>query len=234
MERRLLGRTGLRVSSLCLGAFGGWGNEDPDETLRTIDRALEAGINLIDTADAYGVGRSEEIAGQALVGGRRDRVLVATKFSRPMGPGPNQRGLSRRWVVQAVEASLRRLRTDWIDIYQVHSLDANTDLEALADVLTDLVRAGKIRYFGTSTFPAHGLVELQWLGRRRAETGRRANNPYFAPCARSGASRVPGLPGAWDRGSLLESARRRLAHGALPARCGAATLSAYRCAAAQL
>jgi aryl-alcohol dehydrogenase-like predicted oxidoreductase len=166
VERRLLGRTGLWVSSLCLGAFGGWGNEDPNESRRTIDHALDAGINLIDTGDSYGDGLSEALVGEALTPGKRDRVVVSTKFSRPMGPGVNQEGLSRRWIMQAVEASLRRLRTDWIDLYQIHHLAPNTDLGGVVDTLSDLVRAGKVRYFGTSTFPAHRIVELQWLSQQ--------------------------------------------------------------------
>jgi aryl-alcohol dehydrogenase-like predicted oxidoreductase len=167
VERRLFGRTGLWVSSLCLGAFGGWGNEDPKESRRTIDQALDAGINLIDTGDSYGEGLSEAILGDALADGKRDRVVVSTKFSRPMGPGVNQSGLSRRWITEAVEASLRRLRTDWIDLYHIHHLAPDTDLGGVVDALSDLVHAGKVRYFGTSTFPAHRIVELQWLGRRR-------------------------------------------------------------------
>jgi aryl-alcohol dehydrogenase-like predicted oxidoreductase len=179
VERRLLGRTGLWVSSLCLGAFGGWGNEDPRQSRRTIDQALEAGINLIDTADSYGEGLSEAIVGEALAGGRRDRVIVATKFSRPMGPGVNERGLSRRWIARAVEASLRRLRTDWIDLYQIHHLAPNTDLDGVVAALSDLVHAGKVRYFGTATFPAHRLVELQRLGEQRGrERSACEQSPY--------------------------------------------------------
>src|ERR671933_1232931 len=155
MDYRTLGRTGVEVSSLCLGAmmFGDWGNTDHDESIRIIHRALDAGINFIDTADVYSRGESEAIVGKALAGGRRDRVVLATKFHGPMGDDPNERGNSRRWILQEVDASLRRLQTDWIDLYQVHRFDHGTGLDETLSALTDLVRAGKIRYLGSSTFP---------------------------------------------------------------------------------
>ena len=167
MELRPLGRTGVRVSALCLGAFGGWGNEDRSATPRVIDRALDSGINFVDTSDAYGAGESEEIIGRSLAAGKRDRVVLATKFSRPAGPDPNEGGLSRRWILQAVDRSLRRLRTDWIDLYQIHSLDTAVDIDETLGALSDLVLAGKVRYVGTSTFPAHELVAAQWTARLR-------------------------------------------------------------------
>ncbi len=169
MEQRTLGRTGVTVSQLCLGAmmFGAWGNPDHDESIRMVHTALDAGINFLDTADVYGAGESEEIVGKALAGGRRDDVVLATKFHNPMGEDPNRRGNSRRWMMQAVEDSLRRLRTDWIDLYQVHRPDPATDVEETLSALTDLVRQGKVRYLGSSTFPASQIVEAQWVARDR-------------------------------------------------------------------
>src|SRR3989440_2162574 len=147
--------------------FGAWGNQDHDESIRIVHRALDAGINFIDTADVYSSGESEEIVGKALAGGRRDRVVLATKFHGSMGDDPNGRGNSRRWIMQEVDSSLRRLGTDWIDLYQVHRFDPGTDLDETLGALTDLVRAGKIRYLGSSTFPAHLIVEAQWVAERR-------------------------------------------------------------------
>ncbi len=169
MELRPLGRTGVQVSSLCLGAmmFGEWGTKEHDESIRIIHRAFDAGINFIDTADVYSAGESEEIVGKALAG-RRDEVVLATKFHMPMGEDPNRRGNGRRWIVAEVEDSLRRLRTDWIDLYQVHRYDPAVDLEVTLSALTDLVRAGKIRYFGHSTWPVSAIVEAQWTAERRA------------------------------------------------------------------
>jgi aryl-alcohol dehydrogenase-like predicted oxidoreductase len=169
VEYRPLGRTGVNVSPLCLGTmmFGAWGNTDHDDSIRVIHRALDAGINFVDTADVYARGESEEILGKALAG-RRDGVVVATKFHGAMGDDPNERGNSRRWIVRECEASLRRLGTDWIDLYQAHRFDAETDLEETLSALTDLQRQGKIRYFGCSTFPAHVLVEAHWTSERRA------------------------------------------------------------------
>jgi aryl-alcohol dehydrogenase-like predicted oxidoreductase len=169
MQQRPLGRTGVSVTQFCLGAmmFGAWGNPDHDESIQMIHRALDAGINFIDTADVYGAGESEEILGKALAGGRRDSVVLATKFHNPMGDDPNRRGNSRRWIMQAVEDSLRRLQTDWIDLYQVHRPDPMTDMEETLSALTDLVRQGKVRYLGSSTFPASQIVEAQWTARER-------------------------------------------------------------------
>jgi aryl-alcohol dehydrogenase-like predicted oxidoreductase len=181
MDYRSLGRTGMRVSPLCLGAmmFGAWGEPDHDTSIRIIHRALDAGINFIDTADVYSQGESETIVGKALAGGRRDDVILATKFHGPMdvpvnspvgtpGADPNKRGGSRRWIVREVENSLRRLGTDWIDLYQVHRLDPETDIEETLSALTDLQRQGKIRAFGSSTFPAHQVVRAQWVAEQRA------------------------------------------------------------------
>jgi len=167
----------MQVSPLCLGAmiFGAWGEPDHDTSIRIIHRALDAGINFIDTADVYSQGESEVIVGKALSGGRRDDVILATKFHAPMdvpmghpGGDPNKRGNSRRWIVQEVENSLRRLGTDWIDLYQVHRPDPHTDVEETLAALTDLRQAGKIRAFGCSTFPAHQIVEAHWVSERRA------------------------------------------------------------------
>jgi aryl-alcohol dehydrogenase-like predicted oxidoreductase len=169
VEYRTLGRTGVEVSPLCLGAmmFGAWGNRDHDDSIRIIHRALDAGVNFIDTADVYAQGESEVIVGKALAGGRRDDVVVATKFHGRMGDGPNRRGNSRRWIMQAVDGSLRRLGTDWIDLYQAHRPEPGMDVDETLGALTDLVRAGKIRYLGSSTFPAHEIVETQWTAERR-------------------------------------------------------------------
>jgi aryl-alcohol dehydrogenase-like predicted oxidoreductase len=169
MEYRTLGRTGVKVSPLCLGAmmFGAWGNRDHDESIAIIHAALDAGINFIDTADVYAAGESEEIVGKALAGGRRDNVVLATKFHGSMGEDPNQRGNSRRWIFQEVENSLRRLKTDWIDLYQVHRHDAGTDHDETLGALTDLVRQGKVRYLGQSTYQAHEIVEAQHVAERR-------------------------------------------------------------------
>jgi aryl-alcohol dehydrogenase-like predicted oxidoreductase len=164
MEYRSLGRTGVQVSPLCLGAmmFGAWGNADHDDSIRIIHAALDAGVNFIDTADVYSRGESEEIVAKALAGGRRDDVVLATKFHGVMGDDPNHKGNSRLWIMRAVEDSLRRLNTDHIDLYQVHRPEDDTDVEDTLSALTDLVRQGKVRYIGSSTFPASQIVEAQW------------------------------------------------------------------------
>ncbi len=168
MDMRNLGATGMKVSSLCLGTmmFGPIGNNDVEDCVRIIHRALDAGINFIDTADVYSRGVSEEIVGKALEG-RRENVVLATKFFHPMSEEPNQRGGSRRWIVTAVEDSLRRLGTDHIDLYQMHRFDPLTDLDETLFTLTDLVRQGKIRSFGSSCFPADRIVQAQWIADRR-------------------------------------------------------------------
>jgi aryl-alcohol dehydrogenase-like predicted oxidoreductase len=167
MEHRSLGRTGVSVSKFCLGAmmFGAWGNSDHDECVRIIHRALDAGINFLDTADVYAQGESEEIVGKALAGGRRDDIVLATKFTGAMGDDPNRQGSSRRWIVREVEDSLRRLGTDWIDLYQVHRPRTDTDVEETLSALSDLIHQGKVRYVGSSTFPASQIVEAQWVAR---------------------------------------------------------------------
>jgi aryl-alcohol dehydrogenase-like predicted oxidoreductase len=162
MEYRLLGRTGLQVSPLCLGTmmFGEWGNNDVDDSIRVIHHALDSGINFVDTADVYSAGGSEEIVGKALQG-RRDDVVLATKFFMPMGSEPNHSGGSRKWIMQEVENSLRRLGTDYIDLYQVHRPSAVMDVEETLGALTDLVRQGKVRYIGSSSYSGSQIVEAQ-------------------------------------------------------------------------
>ena len=168
MEYRTLGRTGVKVSAQCLGAmmFGEWGNTDEDECVRIVHRALDAGINFVDTADVYSAGRSEEIVGKALRG-RRDDVVLATKVHGEMGPGLNERGNTRLWIQREVESSLRRLQTDHIDLYQIHRPEFDTDIEETLGALTDLVRQGKVRYLGCSTFPACRTCRATMSHRRK-------------------------------------------------------------------
>lgn len=179
MQYRNLGRTGIKVSPYALGAmmFATQMGNDPDESVRIIHKALDAGINLVDTADAYG--DSEEIVGRALKG-RRDNVVVTTKFSRPVGTDPNQQGASRRWITTAVEGSLRRLQTDHIDVYQMHVPDPDTDIEETLSALTDLVRAGKIRAFGSSALPVSNLVEAHWAAERHGLERFRTEQPPYS------------------------------------------------------
>src|SRR6201986_5081338 len=160
-----LGSTGMQVSNLCLGAmmFGGRGNPDHDDAVRIIHSALDRGINFIDTADVYSRGESEEIVGKALKG-RRDNVVLATKVHGAMGDDPNQQGNSRRWIRREIEASLRRLGTDHVDLYQIHRPSPETDIEETLSVLTDLIREGKVRAIGCSTFPAEQIFEAHWGG----------------------------------------------------------------------
>ena len=168
MEYRLLGRTGVEVSPLCLGTmmFGAWGNKDVDDSIRVIHHALDAGINFVDTADVYSGGESEEIVGKALAG-RRDEVVLATKFFMPMGEGPNRSGGSRRYIMKAVEDSLRRLNTDYLDLYQVHRPSASMGVEETLGALTDLVQQGKVRYIGSSSYAGSQIVEAQVASRQR-------------------------------------------------------------------
>jgi len=182
---RSLGGTGISVSTLTLGTmmFGAWGNPDASECTAMVHRALDAGINLVDTADVYDFGRSEEILGAALAG-RRDDVIVATKFFNPMGTDPNRSGASRRWVVRACEESLRRLGMDWIDLYQVHRLDETVDLDETLGALTDLVRQGKVRAVGTSTFPAAAIVEAHRIGAQRGHVRVATEQPPYSILAR--------------------------------------------------
>jgi aryl-alcohol dehydrogenase-like predicted oxidoreductase len=185
MEYRELGATGVEVSKLSLGAMmlGAWGNPDHEDGIRIIHAALDAGINVVDTADVYSQGENEEIVGKALAG-RRDQVVLATKFHGRMGEGPNRRGASRRWIIQEVEASLRRLSTDWIDIYQMHRPEPGTDIDETLGALSDLVHAGKIRYLGSSTFPADAIVEAQWTAERRGRERFRCEQPPYSMLVR--------------------------------------------------
>jgi aryl-alcohol dehydrogenase-like predicted oxidoreductase len=216
MELRTLGRTGVKVSPLCLGAmmFGAWGNTDHGESISIIHRALDAGINFIDTADVYSRGESEEIVGRALQGGRRDHVVLATKVHGPMGDDPNEHGNSRRWITREVENSLRRLGTDWIDLYQIHRPEQDTDIDETLGALSDLVRAGKVRYIGSSTFPASQVVEAQWVAWRRGRERFVCEQPPYSmlvrgieadvlpTCQRHGMGVIPWSPlaGGWLSG----------------------------------
>ena len=185
MRYRTLGGTGIEVSVHCLGTmmFGAVGNPDHDDCVRIIHAALDQGINFVDTADMYSAGESEQIVGKALRG-RRDQVVLATKVHFQMGEGPNRSGNSRRWILTAVEESLRRLGTDWIDLYQVHRPDHRTDIEETLSVLSDLVRAGKIRAFGCSTFPAAEIVESHHVAERRGLMRFRTEQPPYSLVAR--------------------------------------------------
>jgi aryl-alcohol dehydrogenase-like predicted oxidoreductase len=230
MEMRVLGRTGVRVSPLCLGAmmFGAWGNPDHEDAIRIIHRALDAGINFIDTADVYSRGESEEIVGKALAGGRRERVVLATKVHGTMGEDANEQGNSRRWITREVDASLRRLGTDWIDLYQIHRPDSSCAIEETLAALTDLVRAGKIRYFGSSTFPAHEIVEAQWVSERRGLGRFVCEQPPYSMlvrgveadvlpvCEQYGVGVIPWSPlgGGWLSGRYRKDARVPSSHRA--------------------
>ena len=178
---RTLGGTGIKVSPYCLGAmmFGAWGNRDHEDSIRIIHAALDGGINFVDTADVYSAGESEEIVGQALRG-RRDNVVLATKAHSPMGEDPNMRGNSRRWIVREVESSLRRLQTDYIDLYQMHRPDPDTDIDETLSALSDLVRSGKVRAIGSSTFPPEQIVEAQWVADRRGHERFRCEQPPYS------------------------------------------------------
>jgi aryl-alcohol dehydrogenase-like predicted oxidoreductase len=216
MDYRPLGRTGIKVSPLCLGAmmFGAWGNQDHDDSIRIIHRALDAGINFIDTADVYSRGESEEIVGKALGQTQRDRVVLATKVHGSMGDDPNMSGNSRRWIIAECDNSLRRLGTDWIDLYQIHRPDPTVDIDETLGALTDLVRAGKIRSFGCSTFPAHEIVESHWEAERRGLERFASEQPPYSllvrgieadvlpVCERYGMGVIPWSPlaGGWLSG----------------------------------
>ena len=222
MEHRLLGRTGVSVSKMCLGAmmFGDWGTKDHDESIRIIHRALDAGINFIDTADIYSQGESEIIVGEALAGGKRDDIVLATKVWGPMGTDPNRRGNSRRWIIREAENSLRRLGTDWIDLYQIHRYEPDTDLDETLGALTDLVRAGKVRYIGHTTFPASAIVEGQWTARERGRERFVSEQPTYSiltrgieaeilpTCARYGMGVISYSPvaGGWLTGRYRQDA----------------------------
>ncbi len=221
MERTSLGTTGIQVSRYCLGAmmFGAWGNRDHDDSIKVIHTALDGGINFIDTADVYPAGESEEIVGKAIKG-RRDEVVLATKFVAPMGEDPNQRGSSRRWIVQEVENSLRRLGTDHIDLYQAHRPDPTTDIDDTLGALSDLVHQGKVRVIGSSTFPAEQIVEAQWVAERRGRERFRCEQPPYSifvrgietsvlpTCQRYGMGVIPWSPlaGGWLTGRYRKDA----------------------------
>ncbi len=187
MDYRPLGCSGVSVSQLCLGAmmFGAFGNPDHDDAVKIIHRALDAGVNFIDTADAYSGGESELIVGKALAGGRRGNVVLATKLGMPLGEDPNQRGTSRRWITQAVEGSLRRLGTDWIDLYQVHVHDGAVDVDETLGALSDLVHAGKVRMIGASKVPASEIVEAQWTAERRGRERFGTEQPPYSLLTRA-------------------------------------------------
>jgi aryl-alcohol dehydrogenase-like predicted oxidoreductase len=182
MKYRTLGRTGIKVSPLCLGAmmFGEWGNPEHDDSIRIIHRALDAGINFVDTADVYSAGESEVIVGKALAAVDRSRVVLATKVHAPMGDDPNAQGNSRRWIIAECEHSLRRLGTEYIDLYQIHRPDEAVDIDETLGALSDLVHAGKIRSFGSSTFPAEQIVEAQWVAERRARERFMTEQPPYS------------------------------------------------------
>jgi aryl-alcohol dehydrogenase-like predicted oxidoreductase len=228
MEMRNLGRTGVSVSPLCLGAmmFGTIGNPDHDDSIRIIHRALDAGINFIDTADGYSRGESEEIVGKALKG-RRDDVVLATKVHFPMGDDPNQRGNSRRWITQEVENSLRRLQTDRIDLYQIHRPLPDTDIDETLGALSDLVHQGKVVNVGCSTFQGSQIVEAHWCSERRGHVRFMSEQPPYSilvrgieaevlpVCERYGMGVIPWSPlaggylsGRWRRGGETLSSKR--------------------------
>jgi aryl-alcohol dehydrogenase-like predicted oxidoreductase len=235
MNHRILGRTGMQVTPLCLGAmmFGEWGNPDHEDSVRIIHRALDAGINFIDTADVYSRGESEEIVAKALRGRPRDNVILATKVHGTMGDDPNEFGNSRRWIVREVENSLRRLGTDWIDLYQIHRPEADTDIDETLGALSDLIHAGKVRAIGSSTFPASQIVEAQWVAERRGRERFVCEQPPYSmlvrgveadvlpTCARYGMGVIPWSPlaggwlsGRWRKGRRppTSSRQQRLPH----------------------
>ena len=235
MKMRTLGRTGIKVSPYCLGAmmFGAWGNTDHDDSIRIIHRALDSGINVVDTADVYAQGESEEIVGKALKN-RRDDVVLATKVHAGMGEDPNHQGNSRRWIVTEVENSLRRLQTDHIDLYQIHRPDPSVDVEETLSALTDLLASGKVRAVGSSTFPASEIVEAQWVAERRGLARFRTEQPPYSivnrgierevlpVCERYGMGTLVWSPlamglltGRYRKGQETDSARMKFAAGRL-------------------
>jgi len=200
---RTLGRTGIRVSPYALGTLmfaTSIGNPDPDDSIRVIHKALDAAINLVDTADSYC--DSEETVGKALKG-RRDSVVLATKFSRAMGDDPNRQGASRRWIMTAVEASLRRLQTDHIDVYQIHRLDPTTDIEETLSALSDLIHSGKVRAIGSSTTPASDIVEAQWVAERRGLERFRTEQPPYSILNRAIEREVLPVTQRYGMGTLV-------------------------------
>jgi aryl-alcohol dehydrogenase-like predicted oxidoreductase len=235
MELRNLGRTGVKVSPLCLGAmmFGAWGNTDHDDSVKIIHRALDAGISFIDTADVYSQGESETIVGKALATIDRSRVVLATKVHGNMGDDPNAQGNSRRWILAECDNSLRRLGVDYIDLYQIHRPDDTVDVDETLGALSDLVTAGKIRYFGSSTFPAEQIVEAQWIAEKRGHGRFVTEQPPYSilvrgierdvlPVAQSyGMGVIPWSPlgGGWLAGKFGEGKKNVSRRSAmLPAR----------------
>jgi aryl-alcohol dehydrogenase (NADP+) len=206
MKYRTLGRTGIKVSPYCLGAmmFGAIGNKDHEDSIRIIHKAIDAGINFIDTADRYSQGESEEIVGKALRG-RRENIVLATKVHGPMGDDPNQQGNSRRWITVELESSLRRLQTDHVDLYQIHRPDPSTDIEETLSVLTDLMREGKIRAIGSSTFPASEIVDAQWVAEKRGLARFRAEQPPYSILNRNIEREVLPLCERFGMGALVWS-----------------------------
>jgi aryl-alcohol dehydrogenase-like predicted oxidoreductase len=207
MRYRILGRTGIKVSPYALGAMmlgASIGNPDHDDSIRIIHKALDAGVNFIDTADRYSQGESEEVVGKALKG-RRDDVVLATKFWGPMGDDPNQQGGSRRWIMTAVENSLRRLQTDHIDLYQIHRPDPNTDIEETLSALSDLIHSGKVRAIGSSTMPASDMVEAQWVAERRGLERFRTEQPTYSILNRGIEAEVLPVAQRYGMGTLVWS-----------------------------
>ncbi|HEY1456926.1 MAG TPA: aldo/keto reductase, partial [Solirubrobacteraceae bacterium] len=190
------------------------------DCVRIIHRALDSGINFIDTADVYSRGESEEIVGEALAGGRREQVVLATKVHGRMGEDPNEYGNTRRWIIKEVENSLRRLKTDWIDLYQIHRPELDTDIDETLGALTDLVRAGKVRYLGSSTFPAHMIVQAQWASEQRGRERFVCEQPPYSMlirgieadvlpvCQQYGMGVIPWSPlaGGWLSGKYRRAA----------------------------
>jgi len=221
-EYRVLGRTGIHVSPLCFGTmmFGAWGSTTAEECAAMVHRAMDAGINFFDTADVYAYGESEEILGKALRG-RRDDVVLATKVHNRMVAGdPNSGGNSRRWIIRAVEDSLRRLGTDRIDLYQIHRPDPSTDIDETLSALDALIRSGKVRAIGTSTFPAHELVDAWWVATTRGYSRFATEQPPYSiftrgieaevlpTCERLGLGALVWAPlnGGWLTGKYTETA----------------------------
>ena len=222
MNYRSLGRTGLKVSPLCLGAmmFGRWGNPDHGDSISIIHAALDAGINFIDTADVYSAGESETIVGKA-VKGRRDALVIATKVHGAMGEDPNMAGNTRRWILRACEDSLRRLGTDYVDLYQIHRPEPDTDVDETLGALSDLVHQGKVRYLGSSTFPASSIVEAQWVADRRQRQRFVCEQPPYSLLVRGVEAEV--LPTCQEYGmgvipGVLWREAGSLGNGALTAR----------------
>ncbi len=228
MRYRNLGTTGVKVSELCLGAmmFGAWGNPDHKDSVKIIHSALDAGVNFIDTADVYSAGESEQIVGQAIKG-RRDRLVVATKVHGSMGEDPNMAGNSRRWIIEECDNSLRRLGTDYIDLYQIHRPDPHIDIDETLGALTDLVRQGKVRYLGSSTFQPSQIVEAQWAAERRHRERFVCEQPPYSmlvrgveaevlpTCQKYGMGVIPWSPlaggwlsGRWRKGAEGLTSRR--------------------------